>query len=359
MKKKNKIIMIILAIFVIAITVATTVFFKILNSSNGPVVDYDKRILIWNSVVGNSNKSKLDDMNINYKNKSLGLATLKFIKNIVGTEYKDEEQVIDTFTYLHEIKGGHEKETYEDEPYIIPYIVEKSKGAIIVIPGGGFAYKSMDGATSEGKDIALELNKAGYSAFVLHYRSNPYEYPIPQLDVQRTVRYLRYHAEDYGISPEKIGMIGFSAGGNQVGTYINIIMGNNLFPEDYILDEIDNVDDTVIAPAMIYPALTYNYNVPMLFSMFDDEDVRNESKRKELLNMMDLKQHINTDIKKQFVSYGTKDGMVGMDGAISYINSVKDKNMSVTVSIVEGKDHGYTFENYKDAYINWLNEVMN
>ncbi|MGN0180723.1 MAG: alpha/beta hydrolase [Monoglobaceae bacterium] len=358
MKKTTKIVLIVLAVIVAIVVVLTFVFLGALRKSlSAPVADYDTRIEIWNTVAGNSSHSKLDDMNIDYDGNLL-ISTMRFTDVIACEDYKDVERTIDTFTYLQAIKGGYEKETYEDQPYIIPYLVPNSKGAVIVIPGGGFAYKSMDGTTGEGKDIALELNEAGYNAFVLHYRSNPYEYPIPQLDVQRAVRYLRYHADDFGFDPDKIGMIGFSAGGNQVGTYINLIMGNDLSPDDYTPDEIDAVDDTVIAPAMIYPALTYNYNVPMLFSMFDDEAVRAESTRNELLNLMDLKQHINAAVTNQFISYGTKDGMVGMDGAIAYFDSARNSGVSVTVAVAEGKDHGYTFECYKEAYLSWLKEAF-
>lgn len=352
--KITGIVLAILLVISIVIAIFLMQMIKSIGAGNGPVDDYDTRIEIWNIVPGNSSRSKLDDMNINYKKKSLGWQTLRFIDAIVGDEYKDEEQTIDTFTYLYEIKGGHEKETYEDQPYLIPYTVSDSKGAVIVIPGGGFAYKSMDGTTGEGKDIAVELNKAGYSAFVLHYRSNPYVYPFPQLDVQRAVRYLRYHANEYGFNPDNIGMIGFSAGGNQVGTYINLIMGNDLFPENYTPDEIDLVDDTVNAPAMIYPALTFDFNVPMLFAMFDDEDVRNDTKRQELLDAMDLKQHINSSVTEQFVSYGTKDAMVGMDEAKAYIAAARNAGVRVTEAVAEGQDHGYSFEHYGEQYISWL-----
>lgn len=204
----------------------------------------------------------------------------------------------------------------------------------------------MDGSTSEGKEITLELNKAGYTTFVLHYRSNPYEYPIPQLDVQRAVRFLRYHAEDYQISPDKISLIGFSAGGNQIITYINIIMRNDLFPHDYQKDDIDAVDDSVIAPAMIYPALSYRNNVPMLFAMFNDEEVRDEKKREDLLELTDLKNHLNPDIKQQFIAYGDDDQMVGLKETedisklpekmiyLSQMSSSKVDNMDLLTTIM-------------------------
>lgn len=361
MSKRTKILIGIIVAIIIVVCIGyfgLKIMMKSVGIGGGNIADYDKRVEIWDSVAGNSSKSKIEDMNIKSKNANFMISTFKFLKAIVGDEYKDKEEEIDTFTYLFEIKQGFEKETYEDKPFIIPYLVDNSKGAVIIIPGGGFGYKSIDGSTNEGKDIALELNKAGYSTFVLHYRSNPYEYPLPQLDVQRAVRFLKFNSEKFGIDKDKIGMIGFSAGGNQVGTYINLIMGNDLLPNGYHKDKIDKVDDSIIAPAMIYPALSYNQNIPMLFAMFNDQSVRDEDKRQELLELTDLKNHINKDVKNQFISYGTQDSMVGMKESRSYIKTSREKGIDVREVRVKGGEHGFEFENYSSEYINWLNKVM-
>ena len=290
MKKTAKFVGILLAILVLIIGFGYA-FLEINpfgNKPGKPVADIERKVEIWGEeVAGNHSGSKLDDMNIKGNPNRL-LATFKFIGNIVGEDYQNNEAAIDTFTYVHEIEGGYEKSTYEDEPYLIPYTVSNSDSAVIVIPGGGYGFKEMDGGTTEGKDIAESLNKAGINAFVLHYRSNPYEWPIPQLDVQRAVRYLRYHANDYGIHPNKIGLIGFSAGGFQTGSFINLIQGEKRLPKNYQLDAIDAVDDQVASAAMIYPALTYRYNIPMLFASFDDKVVRDPEEREELLLKTDL-----------------------------------------------------------------------
>lgn len=223
----------------------------------------------------------------------------------------------------------------------------------IVIPGGGYGYKSMDGTTNEGKDIAVSLNKAGISAFVLHYRSNPYEYPIPQLDVQRAVRYLRYHASEFGFEPKNIGLLGFSAGGNQIGTYINLIMGNAYFPEDYNPDEIDSVDDSVFAVGMIYPALTYTYNVSMLFSSFDADAVRDEVTREKLLKQTDLAANFNSSEIPQFIAYGTKDKMVNMEGTKNYIEAAESAGTKVKVVVAEGQDHGFKQKYYVSDFLDF------
>ena len=356
MKKTTKIVLIVLAVIAAIVAVLTFVFLGALRKSlSAPVADYDTRIEIWNTVAGNSSHSKLDDMNIDYDGNLL-ISTIRFTDVIAGEGYKNVERAIDTFTYLQAIKGGYEKETYEDEPYLIPYVVKDSDSAIIVIPGGGYGYKSMDGTTNEGKDIAVSLNKAGISAFVLHYRSNPYEYPIPQIDVQRAVRYLRYHASEFGFDPKNIGLLGFSAGGNQIGSYINMIMGNNCFPEDYISDQVDCVDDSVLAVGMIYPALTYKYNVPMLFSSFDADAVRDEAMREKLLQQTDLAANFSSSGIPQFIAYGTKDKMVNMKGTKAYIEAAESTGTKVEVVVAEGQDHGFKQKYYMSNFLAFWKE---
>lgn len=358
MKKSIKILVIVLLIFSLIILIFNLLLLKgadIVGFGKQAVADYDKKVNIWGeSIAGNMKKSKLEDMNIDYNQTNLLLSAYDFSRGIVGKEYKDAEQVMDTYTYLYEIKNGYEKETYEDEPYIIPYLIDNSDLAVIVICGGGFGYKSMDGATNEGREIAETLNKNGFNAFVLHYRSNPYEYPIPYLDLQRAIRYIRFHSEDYHINKDKISLIGFSAGGNEIGTFINKIQGKDLFLEGYVKDEIDLIDDKVNSAAMIYPLLSFRSNIPMLFCLFNDDDIRDEKKRNEILEMTDLYRHISSKYVKQFISYGTNDNIVGMDEAKKYIEYAKNEGTDVTVVEVENQDHGYSQEHYMNKYIEWL-----
>lgn len=358
MKKSAKILLSVLAGLLVMALLLLLFLSQKLEQPN-PVSDYDRRVEIWGTeVAGNSTKDKLQHMNINQED-GLLLETIPFLEAIVGTEYVDQEETIDTYTYLYEIQRGHEKTTYEDQPYLIPYLVEGADSAVIVIPGGGYGYKSIDGGRNhEGKSVALTLNEAGINAFVLWYRSNPYEYPIPQLDVQRAVRYLRYHAQDYGLDPEKIGLIGYSAGGYQVGSYINLIQGNDLFPEDYTPDEIDAVDDSVQAAAMIYPALTYRYNVPMLFASFDAELVRDPESREALLEMTDLPAHIASQSVPQFICYGTRDHLVAPESVLGYATAAQSAGCQVTLIAAEGQEHGFKQEYYMAEYLAFLQDCF-
>ena len=88
--------------------------------------------------------------------------------------------------------------------------------AVVVAPGGGYRDLAMN---HEGRQIANWLNAAGVSAFVLKYRLGPrYHHPIELGDAQRAIRLVRTHAAEYGVKPDRIGMMGFSAGGHLTST---------------------------------------------------------------------------------------------------------------------------------------------
>ena len=177
----------------------------------------------------------------------------------------------------------------------------------------------------------------------------------PVLDEKRAVRWLRHHAAEYGIDPDKISLIGFSAGGFTIGSFISQIRGNDCFPDDYKPDEIDKEDDSIASAAMIYPALSFNANVPMLFALFDAEEVRNESRRAELLCLVDLKSYVqNSKDVPQFITLGTKDKMVGITETPAYIEAARSVGADVTEIIAKGKDHGFGQTCYMDAYLDWL-----
>lgn len=320
----------------------------------------NKKIKMWgNNIPGNNDKSKLNDMNIKYDEENRSLAKLKFLESLVISKYKDVEQIMDTFTYLYEIKSGYEKETYEDEPYLIPYLVDGSDKAVIIVPGGGFAYKSIDEDNHEGKSVAIELNRKGINVFVLHYRANPYEYPIPYLDLQRAIRYVKFNSDLYGIDRNKISLVGYSAGGNVIGTFINVIQGQKLFPLNYALDEIDLIDDYIDSCAMIYPVVSFRDNIPMLFCLFNADDVRDVVKREELLKKLDLYKFITSKDVKQLIIYGTSDLIVGMKEIEKYIDCCRSNNKNIVAIKLKHRSHGMKKKYYIKQYLDWLDKVFN
>jgi acetyl esterase/lipase len=88
--------------------------------------------------------------------------------------------------------------------------------AVIVLPGGSYQHLATN---HEGRQVANWLNALGVTAFVLKYRLGPrYHHPVELGDAQRAIRMVRARAKEFGVLPDKIGVMGFSAGGHLAST---------------------------------------------------------------------------------------------------------------------------------------------
>ena len=88
--------------------------------------------------------------------------------------------------------------------------------AVVVAPGGSYG---MLASNHEGRQLANWFNAMDVTAFVLKYRLGPrYHHPIELGDAQRAIRWVRAHAAQYGFQPDRVGMLGFSAGGHLAST---------------------------------------------------------------------------------------------------------------------------------------------
>ena len=136
------------------------------------------------------------------------------------------------------------------ETPVLEYYPAKNKAtdaAVVVFPGGGYGGR----APKEGEGYAVFLNSIGMDAYVCEYRVAPYRFPIPLLDARRAVRYVRYHAEQFGVDPDKIAVMGSSAGGHLaalVSTYKEAIDFEGA-------DEIDGMSPIPNATILCYPVI--------------------------------------------------------------------------------------------------------
>ncbi len=113
--------------------------------------------------------------------------------------------------------------TDEDKPAITPYLPtagQATGAAVVICPGGGYVRRAED---HEGRQVAEWLNSFGVAAFVLRYRvgqpdGSGYRHPVPLMDAQRAIRTVRARAREWGLDPERIGILGFSAGGHLAST---------------------------------------------------------------------------------------------------------------------------------------------
>ena len=140
-------------------------------------------------------------------------------------------------------------------PYVTSFPVPDGteiKGAVLICAGGAFQYRSDQ---FEGTPVAEALSQLGYQSFVVDYRLRPYTQEEGALDLARAVRFVRAHAEEYGIDEKDIAVMGFSAGGILAGEMLRNFDGTvspAVLAPDYIPDELDAVSADAAADGMIY-----------------------------------------------------------------------------------------------------------
>lgn len=128
----------------------------------------------------------------------------------------------------------------------LPNLVAKNGSAVIVCPGGGYNILAYD---LEGTEIARWLNKLGFTAFVLQYRIPDKKEGALQ-DVQRAMRIVRENSKKWNIDPEKIGVMGFSAGGSLSARASALFNKKTYHP----VDKADSLSCRPSFTMLIYPA---------------------------------------------------------------------------------------------------------
>lgn len=224
----------------------------------------------------------------------------------------------------------------KDQPFINVWPAAKDKAngaAFVVCPGGGYGGLAAD---HEGVQVAKWFNGLGVSAFVLHYRlgSAGYHFPTQLIDVQRAIRHVRANAQQYGIDPNRIGIIGFSAGGHLTS------MAATMFdekPAGMTNDAVDQVSARPDVAAPTYPVI----------SMI--EDFGHKGSRKNLLGPNDndeLAKHVSTETRvtantpPTFIFQTDEDTVVPAENAVAFYLACRKNKVPAELHIYRPGPHG-------------------
>jgi endo-1,4-beta-xylanase len=152
------------------------------------------------------------------------------------------------FTPTRNDAGRVQKVVNIHNPSIELHLAAKPNGlAMIAAAGGGNTELNVG---TEGTDIAKWLNDLGVSVFILRYRLKPYASAIDALaDTQRSIRMVRAHAKEWGVDPARIGIMGFSAGGEQAARVVLNFDGGNPVAADPVERQSSRPDVAVLVYA--------------------------------------------------------------------------------------------------------------
>lgn len=235
-------------------------------------------------------------------------------------------------------------------PTLDVYAIDDGKihSCFIICPGGGYSHR----ADHEGGNIAEALNKEGISAFVLNYRVAPYHHPVELTDAKRAVRYVRYYADKYNIDPDKIGIMGFSAGGHLACSEAEYY---DKFESEH-KDEIDKVNARPDLLGLCYPVITagkdISHNRSMDCLLGDD---------KELMGAMSCEDNVRDDMPPVFLWHTFADASVDCRNSLAMAAALKEKGIPCELHLFPDGRHGSDLasdiegtKQWFSLFINWL-----
>jgi len=256
---------------------------------------------------------------------------------------------------------------------LMPYLAENNTTglAIIVCPGGSYFWLDEE---TEGDGVAQWLQSNGISAFVLRYRAAGFgaffwhhrvifrgkQYPDMITDAQRALQWVREHAKEYHINPDKVGMMGFSAGGH-------LVMSAACFKEtNYLIangiDTEVSLEPTFVAP--IYPVVTMH-----------EPYVHKRSRRALLseqrhhnpimIDSLSLERHIPDDCPPVFLMNCVDDPVVEYHNSVLLDSALTANKVNHRYIQYQTGGHGFgaseekgTAEcrQWKQEFLNWIKE---
>ncbi len=250
------------------------------------------------------------------------------------------------------------EESYSNEHYyvvsnpdIAVYLPSKwnfTGQAVLVIPGGGYhaiAY------TWEGTDVAKWLNSNGIVAAVLKYRlpndtiTNKVRYRSPLLDASRAIRLLRANAEKWKIDKNKIGVMGFSAGGNLAAT-----LGTHFNEEQYKNDAVDSLSSRPDFMALLYPVITMEEEFTHKGSR---KNLLGENPSESLINYFSAEKNVSSDTMPTFLVHCSDDKVVPVENSLIFYEALHKYNVNIEMHIYPKGGHGFSLANNMGYLSSW------
>ncbi len=217
-------------------------------------------------------------------------------------------------------------------------------GAVIVCPGGGYGHLAM---TYEGHEVADWFNGYGVTAFVLRYRLAPrYHHPAPMSDAQCAIRLVALRAEEWGIDPARIGIMGFSAGGHLASTAATHF-------DDGQSDAVDPIDRTSCRPdfaILAYPVITLTGEYAHGGSR---DNLLGKNPAPDLVASLSNQNQVTARTPTAFLFHTAADKAVPPENSIMFFQAMRKANVPGEMHIYQEGPHGVGLALNNPALSTW------
>jgi acetyl esterase/lipase len=223
-------------------------------------------------------------------------------------------------------------DTGEDRPALTIFRTSGAGGtSVIIAPGGGYRNLSMD---HEGREVATWFNRMGVTAYVLQYRLGPrYHHPIELGDAQRAIRLVRSRAAQLGIVSDRIGMMGFSAGGHltaTAGTHFDD--GNPNAPDP--IDRVSSRPDFLI---LAYAVISFD---PAIAHRSSEQSLLGDNPDPKLVQDLSNELHVTARTPPTFLFHTNADATVPAENSVRFYLALRQAKVPAEMHIFQDGRHG-------------------
>ena len=217
------------------------------------------------------------------------------------------------------------------QPYMERFLLktQKNSGAIVVLPGGGYAGKMI---SHEGRDVCARFNRAGFHSFMLEYRVAPNRHPAPLADVAQAVRVVRSNADKWGVKPDKIAVLGFSAGGHLAASVcVHYALAESLLP-----GRESKVSTRPDAGILCYPVISSG----KFGHMGSFKNLLGNNPTDELMKKMSLELNVHRNTPPVFLWHTANDGGVPVENSLLFAEALSSHKVPFELHIYPDGPHG-------------------
>ncbi|RCW63741.1 alpha/beta hydrolase [Saliterribacillus persicus] len=244
-----------------------------------------------------------------------------------------------------------DRDINQDCPVLSPYLLERESKSpfILILPGGGYGHR----AYHEGKPVAEWLNRNGISCAVLHYRVAPNQAPLPYDDASYAMRLVRSKAKEWKVDSDRIGILGFSAGGHLAATVSNYFDDGIKNDEDPVMRYSSRPDLHVLA----YPVITMGKHT----HQGSRENLLSANAIKEDIDKYSIENSVTSKTPPAFIWSTENDQAVDIENSLLYASALRNNKIPFALHIFEDGRHGLGLAEdhievakWKDVCIDWL-----
>jgi acetyl esterase/lipase len=236
-------------------------------------------------------------------------------------------------------------------PTLTVFLPDKSKAngtAVIIFPGGGYSINAIE---HEGTDVAKKFNEIGVTAFVVKYRI-PNDATMenreigPLQDAQQAIKTVRQRAAEWGVKSDRIGIMGFSAGGHlasTAGTHFKTSVlpgaGNANFRPDFMI--------------LVYPVISFQESIGHLGSR---DQLIGKQPSPEKIKLYSNELQVTSETPPTFLVHASDDNVVKADNSILFYQALLQNKVRTELHIYQGGGHGFGLNN-KTTNDQWFDRL--